>query len=334
MRGVRIPFFLPSSMRMDEERRSPVGGQALIEGVMMRGPGVVSVGVRRPDGSIVYRVRPHRSLSTGKGPWGFAVLRGAVVLVESLLLGIEALTFSSRMATGEDEEGTQPGKLNRWSRAATGLTLMAALAIGLGLFFYLPLLVPHLMGVRLGLMFNLVDGVVRLVVFLTYLVVIGQWREIRRVFAYHGAEHMSIHAYEQGRELSVAEASHHDQAHPRCGTSFLLVVALVSMGVFVLLPRPRSPLDPLVVVRLLLVPLIAGLSYELLRLGAKWPRNPLFYPLVAVGVWLQRLTTRVPDEQQLEVALVALRSALGQDVSAMATPYPQEGLEPTASPGR
>ncbi|MGQ9560641.1 MAG: DUF1385 domain-containing protein [Candidatus Oleimicrobiaceae bacterium] len=319
---------------MDEEKLSPVGGQAVIEGVMMRAPGVVSVAVRRPDGDIVYRVRPHRSLSTAKGPWRFAVLRGAVVLVESLLLGIEALAFSSRVAMGEDGEVTQSEKANLWARAATALTVVAALAIGLGLFFYLPLLVAHLTGVRSGLMFNLVDGVVRLVVFLAYLVVIGQWREIRRVFAYHGAEHMSIHAYEQGRELSVAEASHHDQAHPRCGTSFLLVVALVSMVVFVLLPRPRSPLDPVVVARLLLVPLIAGLSYELLRLGAKWPRNPLLYPLVAVGVWLQRLTTRVPDEQQLEVALVALRSALGQDVSAMATPYREEGIEPTASPGR
>ena len=298
----------------------------------MRAPGVVSVAVRRPDGDIVYRVRPHRSLSTGKGPWRFAVLRGAVVLVESLLLGIEALAFSSRVAMGEDGEVTQSEKANLWSRAATALTVVVALAIGLGLFFYLPLVVAHLTGVRSGLIFNLVDGVVRLVVFLTYLVVIGQWREIRRVFAYHGAEHMSIHAYEQGRELSVAEASHQDQAHPRCGTSFLLVVALVSMVVFVLLPRPRSPLDPVVVARLVLVPLIAGLSYELLRLGAKWPHNPLLYPLVAVGVWLQRLTTRVPDEQQLEVALVALRSALGQDVSAMATPYRQEELERTPSP--
>lgn len=332
MREVRIPFFLPSSMRMDEGKLSPVGGQAVIEGVMMRAPGVVSVAVRRPDGDIVYRVRPHRSLSTGKGPWRFAVLRGAVVLVESLLLGIEALAFSSRVAMGEDGEVTQSEKANLWSRAATALTVVVALAIGVGLFFYLPLVVAHLTGVRSGLMFNLVDGVVRLVVFLTYLVVIGQWREIRRVFAYHGAEHMSIHAYEQGRELSVAEASHHEQAHPRCGTSFLLVVALVSMVVFVLLPRPRSPLDPVVVARLLLVPLIAGLSYELLRLGAKWPHNPLLYPLVAVGVWLQRLTTRVPDEQQLEVALVALRSALGQDVSAMATPYRQEELERTPSP--
>ncbi len=332
MRGVRIPFFLRSGMRMEEEKLNPVGGQAVIEGVMMRAPGVVSVAVRRPDGGIVYRVRPYRSVSTGKGPWRFAVLRGAATLVESLLLGIEALAFSSRVAMGEDAEESQTEKANLWSRVATALTVVAAFAIGLALFFYLPLLVAHLTGVRSGLLFNLIDGVVRLVVFLAYLVLIGQWKEIRRVFAYHGAEHMSIHAYEQGRELSVAEASHYDQAHPRCGTSFLLVVALVSMVVFVLLPRPHSPLDPLVVVRLLLVPLIAGLSYELLRLGAKWPRNPLLYPLVAVGVWLQRLTTRVPDEQQLEVALVALRSVLGQDVSAMAIPYAQEEIASTASP--
>jgi len=298
---------------------------------MMRGADAVSVAVRRPDGTIVYRRRPFQSLSARKGFWGLAVLRGAVVLVESLLLGIEALAFSSQVAMDEDGRSEQQGKVTFCSRAATAFTLVAAAAIGVGLFFYLPLLVAHLTGVQSGVLFNLIDGVVRLAIFLAYLVVIGQWKEIRRIFEYHGAEHMSIHAYEQGKELSVAEVGRHGQAHPRCGTSFLLVVAMVSVLVFVLLPRPRTPLHPLVGVRLLLVPVIAGLSYELLRFGAKWPRNPLFRPLVAAGVWLQRLTTRVPDARQLEVAIVALKSALGEDVSAIATAYREEKAESAAS---
>ncbi|MCR4439003.1 MAG: DUF1385 domain-containing protein [bacterium] len=317
-------------MNSEQTQVPSVGGQAVIEGVMMRAPGAVAVAVRRPDGSIVYRLRPFRSLTERSKLWGAALLRGGVVLVESLLLGVEALTFSSRVAMGEDGQA-EFGKQTLWNRLLTVLTFGVAVAIGLGLFFYLPLLVAHLTGVRSGLLFNLIDGVVRLGLFVAYLLAISQWKEIRRVFEYHGAEHMSIHAYQQGGELSVEEASRHGQAHARCGTSFLLVVVMVSVLVFVMLPRPRSPLDPLVVVRLLLVPLIAGLSYELLRLGAKWPRNFLLRPLVAVGMWLQGLTTRVPDRGQLEVALVALRSALGQDVSAVATAYADGGEEPARS---
>ncbi|MBC7187255.1 MAG: DUF1385 domain-containing protein [Calditrichaeota bacterium] len=314
-------------MGSEQTKLPSVGGQAVIEGVMMRAPDAVAVAVRRPDGRIVYRLRPFRSLTARSKFWGLALLRGGVVLVESLLLGLEALTFSSRVAMGEDGQA-ESGKQTLGNRLLTVLTFVVAMAIGLGLFFYLPLLVAHLTGVRSGLLFNLIDGVVRLGLLVGYLLAISQWKEIRRVFEYHGAEHMSIHAYEQGGELSVEEASRHGQAHARCGTSFLLVVAMVSVLVFVMLPRPRSPLDPLVVVRLLLVPVIAGLSYELLRLGARWPRNPLLRPLVAVGMWLQGLTTRVPDQGQLEVALVALKSALGEDVSALATAYPDGGDEP------
>ncbi|MDZ7270498.1 MAG: DUF1385 domain-containing protein [candidate division KSB1 bacterium] len=321
MRQGVFRFFSLMKTPKEDTSRAAVGGQAVIEGVMMRSPEAVVVAVRRPDGAIVYRRRSFRSLSASSKLWGAAVLRGAVVLVESLVLGMEALSFSSRVVMEDETSATRNGPQALWSRLLTIFTVVAALAVGIGLFFYLPLLVAHVTGVRSGLAFNLIDGAVRLLLFVGYLVAVGQWKEIRRVFEYHGAEHMSIHAYEAGGALSIEEAARHSPSHPRCGTSFLLVVAMVSVIVFVVLPRPHTPLDPLVALRLLLVPLVAGLSYEVLKLAARWPDNPLLRPLVAAGTWLQRLTTRIPDPGQLEVALVALKSALGHDVSALAQDY-------------
>ncbi len=321
MRQGVFRFFSFVKMADDKTAFAAVGGQAVIEGVMMRSPEAVVVAVRRPDGSIVYRRRPFRSLSATSKVWGAAMLRGAVVLVESLFLGMEALSFSSQLAVQDGAQGRRTRAQTLWSGLLSVFTVLAALTLGLGLFFYLPLVLAHLTGVRSGLGFNLFDGAARLLVFVGYLLAVGQWKEIRRVFAYHGAEHMSIHAYEAGEELSAEHAARYSPVHPRCGTSFLLVVVMASILVFVMLPRPHSPLDPLVVARLLLVPVIAGLSYELLRLAARWPENPVLRPLVAAGTWLQRLTTRIPDQGQLEGALVALKSALGQDVSTAAQDY-------------
>ncbi len=307
-----------------------VGGQAVIEGVMMRSPDAVAVAVRKPDGSIVYDTRSYVSLTKRSKFWALPVIRGAVVLIESLALGIKALTFSSEVAIEEEGRENEQKRRNAEKESVfTALlpkimmifTVIAALGIGVLLFFYLPLAVTHLFGINSGVLFNLIDGILRLAVFLAYLGAISMWKEIRRVFEYHGAEHKSICSFENKEPLTLESARKYSTLHPRCGTSFLLVVVIVSIFVFVLLGKPSSPIDPIVLVRLSLVPLIAGLAYEVIKLSDRHRNNPLVSAFVAPGLWLQKITTKEPDDAQLEVAFVALRSALGEDVSNVATQY-------------
>ena len=209
-----------------KEDNMHVGGQAVIEGVMMRSPNAVSVAVRKTDGSIVYRTRPFVSLTKRSKFWALPILRGALVLFESLVLGIQALSFSSEVAMQEVEkeknkETEESAGRQFWSKIMMALTLILALGIGLGLFFYLPLVATQFVGVESGIIFNLIDGGFRLVVFLAYLGTIALWKEIRRVFEYHGAEHKSIKAFENKEDLSTESASKYSTFHPRCGTSFL-----------------------------------------------------------------------------------------------------------------
>ncbi len=295
--------------RPESEKRTvdPVGGQAVIEGVMMRSGETVSVAVRRPDGKVALDKKRYVSWTKRGHLWALPVLRGAVVLVESLVLGYRALSFSARMAT---EEESDQGSV--FSRVLSWLTLPLALVLGLGLFFYLPMMVTTWLGVQGGVAFNLVDGVLRLGVFLAYLYGISRWKEIRRLFEYHGAEHKSIFAYESTGRLDPEEAKAYSRRHPRCGTSFLLIVMLVSVAVFLFLGRPDSLADRLI--RLAFVPVIAGLSYEMIKLSDKQRHTWLGRLVVAPGLWLQGLTTREPDTGQLEVAQVSLRAAVDDTV--------------------
>jgi uncharacterized protein YqhQ len=288
-----------------------VGGQAVIEGVMMRSPDAVAVAVRRSDGHILVKRSPFRSWTKRIRLLGWPFLRGGIILIESLVLGVQALNFSSEIAM-ESLQGDKKRprrKSDGWILAGTAVF---AFALGLLLFFYLPLLITGWTGVQNGIGFNLIDGAIRLAVFIGYLFLIRLWKDIRRIFEYHGAEHKSIFAFEAGQPLEAEAVQRFSTHHPRCGTSFLLVVMLVSVLVFMFLGRPQTFTDR--IVRFLFIPVIGGVSYEIIRLSTKRFGRWLAHSLVAPGVWLQHLTTGEPDRGQLEVALVALKAALNRDV--------------------
>ncbi|MFH1681769.1 MAG: DUF1385 domain-containing protein [Candidatus Eisenbacteria bacterium] len=300
------------SDRLGKTMFNKIGGQAVIEGVMMRAPGAVATAVRRPDGTIAVRRRDFRSVTEKFRLFRLPVVRGAVALIESLALGMGALLYSAEEAAGEakekspEEHAESAPEKTRWF---LWLVLAGSLLLGIGFFFYLPLLLTEWTGVRGGIAFNLVDGLIRLVFLFAYVKAISLWGEIQRVLAYHGAEHKSIFNLESGRDLSVENAQGFTTLHPRCGTSFLLIVMVVSVLVFCLLGRPDSVQDRLV--RLAFLPLIAGVSYELLKVSGKWADRPWMAPLVRPGLYLQTMTTREPSGDQVEVALAALRAALG-----------------------
>jgi uncharacterized protein YqhQ len=285
---------------MNEKQKIQVGGQAVIEGVMMRSPEFVTVAVRKPNGKITLKKKKYISFTKRMKFFGWPLIRGGVILIESLVLGINALNFSADIAMSEleTEKGKQKSKKKRSSNFKSNmsivLTMLVAFGLGLLIFFYLPLLLTEITGVQSGILFNIIDGVIRLLFFLVYLGLISQWKEIRRIFEYHGAEHKSIFAYEQGQPLT------------------LKVVMLVSIIVFMFLGRPEDWQDRLI--RFLFIPVIGGISYEIIRLSGTKFGSKLGHILVAPGLWLQRITTKEPDDDQLDVALVALKSALNQNV--------------------
>lgn len=301
----------------------PVGGQAVIEGVMVRARERIVTAVRTPHRGIVVREDRHVPWSRRLRLLGVPVLRGAVSFFEMMLVGMRSLSFSADVAMeAEEDRGSVPGgDTSRWKQSLLlGLTLAFSLAVGLAIFFFLPLFAAQLTGVsRDALKFNLVAGAVRMSLLLAYMWGIGQWGEIRRVFEYHGAEHKSIFAVESGVDLTVEEARRQGRLHPRCGTSFLVIVALVSILTFALVDSAfievfghgQSLLERFAT-HLTVLPLVSGLSFELLKLSGRKRHHPLTRVLIAPGLWLQRITTREPSDDQLEVALVAVRHALGK----------------------
>jgi uncharacterized protein YqhQ len=279
----------------------PYGGQAVIEGVMMRGPDFRAIAVRRPDQTIVVDRKPVGSLTKRVPVLKWPLVRGVVVLIESLVLGIESLTYSANQATGEDEELTAKEII---------FTIGAALALAVLLFAVLPTALAHLLHKIAPGSFiqNLIEGIFRIAVFLAYVVVIGRLEDIKRVFQYHGAEHKVINAYEAGDELSVGVVQRHSTAHPRCGTSFILIVLVISILLFSLLGE--QVLWWRILSRVLLLPLVAGISYELVKLSGKYADVPWCRCLIAPGLWLQKLTTGPPDDGQVEVAITAFGAVL------------------------
>jgi len=298
-----------------------VGGQAVIEGVMMRAPRNMTVAVRTPSGEIVLR---KDALNLLADRWKFLkwpIIRGAVTLFSALALGMKALNFSANCAL--EEQGTGPDakkqeKPKPLTNLALGTTMALSIGLGLLLFFYLPLYLTQLMKDMLpvtqasSLAFNLVDGVIRIAIFLLYIVAISRMKDIRRVFEYHGAEHKAIYAYEAGDELTVGNAKKYSTLHPRCGTSFLLIVMVLSILVFSFVPK-GSPFYVKALSRLVFIPLVAGLSYEFIKFSSKARNNPAVSALIAPGLWLQKLTTREPSDDQLEVALRALGEAVAME---------------------
>jgi uncharacterized protein YqhQ len=289
---------------MSRHPNSTVGGQAVIEGVMMRAPAGWAVAVRTPEGSIVTMCEDLPRLSERKRLARMPMVRGMLVLWESLSLGMRALTWSAEKAIGEEEE-----PITKWQMALSILLAVAAVAV---LFVGAPLLTANWLAGDSTLGLNLVEGVIRIVIFVGYIWAIGRSAEIKRVFEYHGAEHKTIHAYEAGDPLTTAEIQKYSPAHPRCGTSFLLLVVLASIVVFSFVPHTLG-LVWLVVSRLLLIPVIAGISYEILR-ASGLRADALFGRVVATpGLWLQKLTTGEPDDDQVEVAVASLLAALDDE---------------------
>ncbi len=297
-----------------------VGGQAVLEGVMMRAPGIMSVAVRRQDGSIQIQKNHLVSIADRWPIWRKPFFRGLLALEQSLVLGFKALNFSSAIALADmapesDSRSSacnqEPDRLSAWSIVGV---IASTLAIGFGVFFFLPLYFTEILGKYLPLirenifLFNAVDGIIRVLFFLFYIIAISFLPDIRRVFQYHGAEHKSIAAFEAGRPLILESARKFSSLHPRCGTSFLLMVMVVAIFVFTLIPSEIS-IWAKALSRILLLPVIAGLSFELIRKAGD--SSSWYWRLwIAPGLWLQLLTTREPDDLQLEVGLEALKSAL------------------------
>jgi len=304
------------------EKEIKMGGQAVIEGVMMRSSDAWAVAVRSPGGEILVKKEPWYPVGERFRLLKLPVLRGAVVLIETLILGVKALSYSADVASSEEsgEENKPAGNREKglwWTLSLIG-TVFLSLFIGILFFFYLPLKLTELLNIDNSILFNLVDGIFRVIFFLAYLYIISRWQEIKRVFEYHGAEHKTIAAYEDSKELSWENIQPYSTFHRRCGTSFILVLMLVSILVFMLLGKPHLWHERLI--RMLFIPLIGGITYELIKLGDRYAGHPMIRFLIEPGLWLQRITTSQPDKGQVEVAVASLEAALGLDKTAAATP--------------
>jgi len=302
-----------------------VGGQAVIEGVMMRAPHALAIAVRKPNGEVAVKEDVWCSLALRLSFLRWPLIRGSVVLVETLINGLQALAFSANQAL-EEEKAKKKETLSSFS-----LALIIGCAFGLGILLFVVL--PHYLTVFIGewqvesVSFHLVDGVIKVILFIAYIYLISHLKDIERIFQYHGAEHMSIYAYEAGEALTVDNAKKYSTLHPRCGTAFLLFVFIISIVIFSAI-FPFLPKFPTmgkgwsnliyVGIKLPLLFPIAGLAYEVIKLSGKKPNHPILRVFIAPGLWLQRLTTRRPKEDQIEIALRALQGALRLESSQKA----------------
>ncbi|MFC2017392.1 DUF1385 domain-containing protein [Chloroflexota bacterium] len=285
-------------------QRFHYGGQAVIEGVMMRGQKSMVTVVRHPRGGLVMDIQSLAAIYRGwmrKTP----LMRGIIVLIEAMVLGIKTLLYSANVSLEEEEE-----EISGWLVWAL---VIFSLALAVALFFIAPLFLTRLLNpyISSSLVFHLIEGFIRLAIFIAYLKLMTLLPDIRRVFAYHGAEHKTINAYEDGVPLEVEAIKGYSTAHVRCGTSFLFAVLIIAILVFALIGRPV--LWQMVLSRIILIPVIAALGYEVTYFGARHIKNGLVRAILAPGLWLQTLTTREPDDSQLEVALSALKKVVEID---------------------
>lgn len=313
-----------NEIKFDPDKPLQVGGQAVIEGVMMRAPGRISTAVRRSNGEIIVRQRNYRSLGEKNKIFKLPVLRGAVGLIEMMFVGIETLNFSADVAMHDlEQDGKKNGAGEKKKKSAGNFRLAAtvifALLMGLAIFFVTPLFVTtKLFSVEQNAVeFNLIAGGIRLTILLLYLAGISMMKDVKRLFQYHGGEHKAVMSFESSKLLTLESAMASTRFHPRCGTSFILIVALASMILFTILDSllilwiGKLTLALRMATHLPLIPLVGGIAYEFIRWSSKKTDTAIGKILVGPGLWLQRITTREPDREQTEVALVALRSALG-----------------------
>ncbi|MBU0628714.1 MAG: DUF1385 domain-containing protein [Nanoarchaeota archaeon] len=296
-----------------EPKKQDIGGQAVIEGVMMRSKDHIVTAIRK-NRKIIYKKDKLKKKSK------FAQLffiRGVVNLVEMLVIGIKTLNWSASQSVGEDEE------LSDW---AIALTLIIAFLFGIGLFLLLPYLLTYLVGVKETqnpIWFNVIDGIIKVAILVLYVYFISKMKDIRRVFQYHGAEHKAVFCYEHNKKLTVENAKQYSTLHPRCGTAFMMIVIIIGIFLFSFIPFIVESFYPsitslnwalkrltLFTARILLLPIIAGLAYEALKFGAKHQDNLIFSSLTIPGLWIQKITTQKPSKQQLEVAIAALKKVL------------------------
>jgi uncharacterized protein YqhQ len=295
-----------------EQREMSYGGQAVMEGVMMRGSNAMAVAVRQPDGEIVLHTEPlNTTIYTGtisKIPF----LRALTSLWDVLVLGIRTLMYSADVALGE-EEGVEFNGPVAWG------TVAVSFVIGIGLFFVVPLLLVGLIDryIESSVVSNIIEGVIRMAIFIAYIALIGQVPDIRRVFAYHGAEHKTINAYEAGADLTPEEVAKYSTAHYRCGTAFLLSVMVISILVFSLLGRP--PMALRILSRIVLIPVVAGLAYEYIKFTNRYRESRIVKIIAAPNLALQSLTTREPDLSMLEVSIAALKRVLETEKEPVTT---------------
>lgn len=297
-----------------------VGGQAVIEGVMIRSATHISTAVRRADNSILVKTTAHTPLSKRYKFFALPIIRGFISLFEMMWIGISSLNFSAEIA-GQDidlQEGKDPGEVKKTSSIMLALSIVFALGMGVLFFFFLPLWVASLFGLgKDALLFNVVAGSVRVVFFLGYVSLLTLFKDFRRIFEYHGAEHKSIWAWEMKDDLTAIAAKKYTTLHPRCGTSFILIVALFAILVFAIsdtLFQVITGQPPNLLVRFALhfslLPIVSGGSYELLKLSGRTRDNKLTKILIKPGLWLQLITTKEPSLDQLEVAIVAVKASL------------------------
>jgi uncharacterized protein YqhQ len=285
---------------------APIGGQAVLEGVMMRGPSAWSVAVRKPDGEIAEVNRPISSFLLRHRWARLPVIRGVFALGESLAIGFRALAISANYAAQEEgEDGEVETELSR------GQLLFAfGIAIGFALLLFKvsPALITSWLPIESTGWFVVIEGILRVTIFILYLVVVGFMPDLKRVFQYHAAEHKAINAYEAGDALEPEVVQRHSLIHVRCGTAFLLYVMVIAIFVFAFVGQPGW--FWLIVSRIALLPVIAGIAYEVIRFAGKHPQNPILRTIMAPGLWLQRLTTRAPSLDQIEVSIRALHEVL------------------------
>ena len=328
-RAKKILLILPQLVashwmqRAEEESESmAVGGQAILEGVMMRSPDAIAAAVRRPSGGVLVRLKPYVALSKRVRFWHPPLLRGIAALWESLSVGMSIINWSAEIAAEEETTDGEPRKEKWWEKLLGILMIVVAFCLGLGLFVYLPYLVSGFLKPDSSpIIFHIIAGVLRVVLLIGYLWAISLAKDIRRLFMYHGAEHKSISAFEHKLELTVENAKKQSRFHPRCGTSFVLIVALLTMVVFMLLDALiiamvgdyNSALHRLIV-HLPFIPLVAGFSFEVLKISARFQDSWWGRQVVKPGLWLQRITTREPESSMLEVALISLTTSLNHAV--------------------
>ena len=312
-------------MENKEQHITSIGGQAVMEGVMMRGPYKTTVAVRKPDGDIEKKI-DENGVKTRAKFFKLPVIRGCVNFVDSLVIGMKALMYSAEFVDLEADE-EEESKFDKWLEEKLGdkikdVVIYAAVAISIvlsvGLFMILPTVLTRLVEAipvikpitETRLFTSVFEGIIRMVIFLGYMILVSQMKEIKRVFEYHGAEHKTIACYEAGEELTVENVRKHTRFHPRCGTSFLLFVMIISIILFMLLPKTGIILR--VLMRLALLPVVAGLSYEVIKWAGR-SKNKTVCTLSKPGLWLQKLTTREPDDSQIEVAIAAMEPCIPEN---------------------